>query len=153
MQYLVNCTLQTEEIERNSAKMAENCKKRVNRSRSRLIFEWTRPFLDMKFCKEIRKRQGFPNLTSVFHLYFYVFYKKLKTVKNSDFSNVVARYGATRFFTENPAVLGNFVHAPLSSFQKAKKSIDGKYHNFWRTRGRAVPQNGYMLNFNWSWEL
>ena len=53
--------------------------------------------------------------------------------KNHDFSDVVAQNGATRFFTENPAVLGNSLYAPLSSCKKAKKSIDGKYHNFWRT--------------------
>ena len=54
-------------------------------------------------------------------------------VKNHDFSDVVAQNGATRFFTENPAVLGNSLYAPLSSCKKAKKSIAGKYHNFWRT--------------------
>ena len=30
-------------------------------------------------------------------------------------------------------MLGNSIHAPLSSCKKAKKSIAGKYHNFWRT--------------------
>ena len=53
--------------------------------------------------------------------------------KNHDFSNVVANIWATRFFLENPAVSGNKVYAPLSSCKKSKKSIVGKYHNFWRT--------------------
>ena len=57
----------------------------------------------------------------------------VKMVKNHDFSDVVAQYGATRFFTENPAVLGNSLYAPLSSCKKAKKSIVGKYDNFWTT--------------------
>ena len=68
-----------------SFKMVKNRKKRVNRGHSELIFEWTRPFLDMKLGREIRKNQGFPFLESVFHLYFYFFYKKLKTMKNSIF--------------------------------------------------------------------
>ena len=61
-----------------SFKMAKNRKKRVNCGHSELIFEWTRPFLDTKFCKDIRKRQGFSKKSSVFPLYIYVFYKKLK---------------------------------------------------------------------------
>ena len=58
------------------SKWSKIAKKRVNRGRSGVIFEWTRPFRDMKFCREIRKRQGFPKMTSVFRLYVYVFYKK-----------------------------------------------------------------------------
>ena len=68
-----------------SFKMVKNRKKRVNRGQSDLNFEWTGPFLDMKFCREIRKRQGFSKKSSVFHLYLPVFYKKLKTVKKSIF--------------------------------------------------------------------
>ena len=59
----------------------QKSQKRVNRGHSELIFEWTRAFLDMKFGREIRKRQGFSKMTSVFHLYLPVFYKKIKTVK------------------------------------------------------------------------
>ena len=59
--------------------------------------------------------------------------KLVKMAENHDFSNVVAQNGATRFFTENPAVLGNSLYAPLSSCKKAKNSIVGKYHNFCRT--------------------
>ena len=68
-----------------SFKMLKNRKKRVNRSQSDLNFEWTGLSLNMKFCREIRKRQGFSKKSSVFHLYFYIFYKKIKTVKNSIF--------------------------------------------------------------------
>ena len=68
-----------------SFKMVKNRKKRVNRGHSEVIFEGTRPFLDLKFGPEIRKRQGFLKMTSIFHLYFSVFYKKLITVKKSIF--------------------------------------------------------------------
>ena len=68
-----------------SFKMAKNRKKRVNCGHSELIFEWNRPFLNMKFFRKIRKKQGFLNIKSVFHLYYYVFYKKLNTVKKGIF--------------------------------------------------------------------
>ena len=110
-----------------SFKMVKNCKKRVNRGQSDLIFEWTGPFLDIKCCREIRKRQGFPKMTSVFHLYLSVFYKKLKTVEKSIFSII---FEWSRVFPENPAVSGTPTHHPLSLCQKSKKSLDRKYHNF-----------------------
>ena len=68
-----------------SFKMVKNCKKSVNQSRWGLILEWIRPFPSMKFCREIRKNQVYPNIKSVFHLYYYVFYKKIKTVKKGIF--------------------------------------------------------------------
>ena len=104
-----------------SFKMAKNRKKRVNCGHSELIFEWTRPFLDMKFGREIRKRQGFPKMTSVFQLNIYVFYKILKTVKNSIFCII---FEWSRFFPEKRAVLPFIIYHGLTLCQKSKKSYD-----------------------------
>ena len=52
----------------------------------------------------------------------------VKMVKNHDFSDVVAEYGATRFFPEKRAVSPFPVYAPLTSDQVSKNSGVGKYH-------------------------
>ena len=44
--------------------------------------------------------------------------------KNHDFSNVVANCGATRIFTENPAVSLFIIYHWLTSCQKSKKSLE-----------------------------
>ena len=104
-----------------SFKMVKNRKKRVNRGQSDLNFEWTGPFLDMKFCREIRKRQGFSKKSSVFHLYLPVFYKKLKTVKKSIFCIIFEWSG---FFPEKRAVLPFIIYHGLTLCQKSKKSLE-----------------------------
>ena len=104
-----------------SFKMVKNRKKRVNQGHSELIFEWTRPSLDLKFGGEIRKRQGFSKMTSVFYFYFSVFYKKLITVKKSIFFII---FEWSRFFPENPAVYCRIVWCPLSLCQISKKFLE-----------------------------
>ena len=47
-----------------------------------------------------------------------------KMAKNHDFSNVVANCGATRIFTENPAVSLFIIYHWLTSCQKSKKSLE-----------------------------
>ena len=44
--------------------------------------------------------------------------------KNLDFSNIVAKYGATRIFTGNPALLPFIIYLGLTSCQKSKKSLE-----------------------------
>ena len=74
-----------------------------------------------KFEREIRKRQGFSKMTSVFHLYFSVFYKKLITVKKSIFFII---FEWSRFFPEKPALYCRIVWCPLSSCRISKKSLE-----------------------------
>ena len=128
-----------------SFKMVKNRKKRVNRGHSELIFEWTGPFLDLKICKEIRKSQGFSKKSSVFHLYFYVFYKKIITVEKCIFCIIIEW---SRVFPENPAVSGTPTNHPLSLCQKSKKSLEQLLRS---QPDYYYQQSGYMLN--WSWEL
>ena len=87
------------------------------------------------------------------HLYLPVFYKKLKTVKNSIFSLI---FEWSRFFPGNPAVSRSIVYYPLSSCQIFWKSQGGKYHNFlWWTifcpyaplKWRTVTCSGTWLHF------
>ena len=104
-----------------SFKMVKNRKKRVNRGHSEVIFEGTRPFLHLKFGPEIRKRQGFSKMTSVFHLYFSVFYKKLITVKKSIFFII---FEWSRFFPGKRALYCRIVWCPLSLCQISKKSLE-----------------------------
>ena len=104
-----------------SFKMVKNRKKRVNRGHSEVIFEWTGPSLDLKICKEIRKSQGFSKKSSLFYLYFYVFYKKIITVEKCIFCIIIEW---SRVFPENPAVSGTPTSHPLSMCQKSKKSLE-----------------------------
>ena len=120
--------------------MVKNSIKHVNCGHSEPIFEWTRPFLDMKFCRENRNRQGFSKISSVFHLYLPVFYKKIKTVEKSIFCLIFEWSGV---FQENQAVSGTPTYYPLSLCQKSKKSLEQllrsqcdqlpttNYQNFW----------------------
>ena len=45
-------------------------------------------------------------------------------VKNHDFSDVVAEYGATRFFPEKRAVSPFIIYHGLTLCQKSKKSLE-----------------------------
>ena len=129
-----------------SFKMVKNRKKRVNRGHSEPIFEWTRPSLDLKFGGEIRKRQGFSKMTSVFHLYFSVFYKKLITVKKSIFFII---FEWSRFFPENPAVYCRIVWCPLSLCQISKKSLE----RLPRTFCDQLTDQHFHYMLHWSGEL
>ena len=104
-----------------SFKMAKNRKKRVNRGHSEVIFEWTGPSLDLKICKGIRKSQGFSKKSSVFHLYFYVFYKKIITVEKCIFCIIIEW---SRFFPGKRALYCRIVWCPLSLCQISKKSLE-----------------------------
>ena len=55
-------------------------------------------------------------MTSVFHLYVSFFYKKLNTVKKPDFSNIVAKYGATKASPDMRFSLGTQKKTGLSKF-------------------------------------
>ena len=55
-------------------------------------------------------------MTSVFHLYVYLFYKKINTVKTHDFSNIVAKYGATKASPDMRFSLGTQKKTGLSKF-------------------------------------
>ena len=50
--------------------------------------------------------------------------------KKGHFWHVFVIIEWSRFFLGNPALLRHPTHCPLSSCQKSKKSIAGKYHNF-----------------------
>ena len=70
--------------------------------------------------------------------------------KNHDFSDVVANIEATRFFLGNPAVLRFLGFDFLSSCQKSKKSLGGKYHNFWSHPAlTGIVSSGYMAPLKW----
>ena len=63
---------------------------------------------------------------------FNFFIKKILNIKNYDFSNVVARYGATGFFTENRAVSPFFIYEFVVFGQISEKSygrLSGKSVN------------------------
>ena len=54
--------------------------------------------------------------------------------KKGHFWHVFVIIEWSRFFLGNPALSRHPTHCPLSSCQKSKKTIDGKYHNFlWPT--------------------
>ena len=55
---------------------------------------------------------------------FNFFIKKFSNIKNYDFSNVVARYGATGFFTENRAVSPFFIYEFVILGQILEKSLE-----------------------------
>ena len=55
---------------------------------------------------------------------FNFFIKKTLNIKNYDFSNVVARYGATGFFTENRAVSPFFIYEFVILGQILEKSLE-----------------------------
>ena len=57
-------------------------------------------------------------------------FKLAKMAKNHDFSDVVARYGATRFFTEKRAVSVFLECQCLTSCQKSKKSLERLLRTF-----------------------
>ena len=48
----------------------------------------------------------------------------VKMVKNHEFSDVVAEYGATRFFLEKRAVSPFIIYHGLTLCQKSKKSLE-----------------------------
>ena len=61
----------------------------------------------------------------------------VKMVKNHDFSDVVAEYGATRFFPEKRAVSPFIIYHGLTLCQKSKKSLE-------RLSGKSdYPINNY----------
>ena len=62
-------------------------------------------------------------------------------VKNHDFSDVVAEYGATRFFPEKRAVSPFIIYHGLTLCQKSKKSLE-------RLSGKSVygPTNQLTNN-------
>ena len=51
-------------------------------------------------------------------------FKLTKMAENHDFSNVVAKYGATRFFPGYPALLPFIIYHGLTLCQKSKKSLE-----------------------------
>ena len=56
-------------------------------------------------------------------------------VKNHDFSNVVAKYGATRIFLEKRAVSPFIIYHGLTLCQKSKKSLE-----------RLTGKSDYQIN-------
>ena len=76
---------------------------------------WPRNFSKRQKCLKKSKFKISKNLKQ---------FNIVKMVKNHDFSNVVAKYGATRFFTENPAVSRSSVYQWLTLCQKSKKSLE-----------------------------
>ena len=70
--------------------------------------------------------------------------------KNHDFSDVVARYGATWFFPGNPAVSPFLECYPLTLCKNLELFNDRKYDFF-----RTDTHTHYFLGcgLNWSWEL
>ena len=61
---------------------------------------------------------------------FNFFIKKFLNVKNYDFSNVVARYGATRFFMKNRAVLPFYMYEVLTLGQNSEKSLERLFRSY-----------------------
>ena len=70
--------------------------------------------------------------------------------KNHDFSDVVARYGATRFFTEKRAVSVFLECQCLTSCQKSKKSLERLLRICWRTDGTGFWAVGSTEVENWN---
>ena len=61
---------------------------------------------------------------------FNFFIKKFLNVKNYDFSNVVARYGATGFFMENRAVSPFYIYEVLTLGQNSEKSLERLFRSY-----------------------
>ena len=76
---------------------------------------WPRNFSKRQKCLKKSKFKISKNLK---HL------NMVKMVKNHDFSDVVAEYGATRFFPEKRAVSPFIIYHCLTLCQKSKKSLE-----------------------------
>ena len=61
---------------------------------------------------------------------FNFFIKKFSNIKNYDFSNVVARYGATGFFMENRAVSPFYIYEVLTLGQNSEKSLERLFRSY-----------------------
>ena len=61
---------------------------------------------------------------------FNFFIQKFLNIKNYDFSNVVARYGATGFFIENRAVSPFYIYEVLALGQNSEKSLERLFRSY-----------------------